>query len=170
MEERKKGNIGIIIIMVILLLACIGMGCFIFINKDKLTAKENAEVIKNIDKESTTKSTNDTKEEYTEKVDDSNNVSNIDDEKYIEKVYSLDNDSFIFFKSGNCVIKTGLEYTTHCKYYLENNIINITSRRTGISKGDEYNSTYKIVTDNNNEEYIELSTDSTKRYKYLKDY
>ncbi len=82
----------------------------------------------------------------------------------------MNNDSFIFFKSGNCVIKSGLEYTAHCKYYVENNIINITSTSTGTSRGDEHNSTYKIITNDINEEYIELSTDSNKRYKYLKDY
>ena len=41
MEEKKKSNVGLIILVVILLLACIGMGTFIFINKDKLTTKEN---------------------------------------------------------------------------------------------------------------------------------
>ena len=41
MEEKKKSNVGLIILVVILLLACAGMGAFVFINKDKLTAKEN---------------------------------------------------------------------------------------------------------------------------------
>ncbi len=41
MEEKKKSNVGLIILVVILILACAGMGAFIFINKDKLTAKEN---------------------------------------------------------------------------------------------------------------------------------
>ena len=40
MEEKKKSNAGLIVLVVILLLACAGMGAFIFINKDKLTAKE----------------------------------------------------------------------------------------------------------------------------------
>jgi len=41
MEEKKKGNTGLLILVVVLLLMCVGMGTFIFINKDKLTAKEN---------------------------------------------------------------------------------------------------------------------------------
>lgn len=41
MEVKKNKNVGLIIIGIILLLACIGMGAFIFINKDKLTAQKN---------------------------------------------------------------------------------------------------------------------------------
>lgn len=41
MEEKKKGNVGLIVLVIVLLLACVGMGAFIFVNKDKLTAKEN---------------------------------------------------------------------------------------------------------------------------------
>lgn len=41
MEEKKKGNVGLIVLVVILLLACVGMGAFIFVNKDKLMSKEN---------------------------------------------------------------------------------------------------------------------------------
>lgn len=63
MEEKKKGNVGLIVLVVILLLACAGMGTFIFINKDKLTAKENTttkvETTKDTTNESTTKSSND---------------------------------------------------------------------------------------------------------------
>ena len=44
MEEKKKSNVGLIILVVILLLACAGMGTFIFVNKDKLTTKENSSV------------------------------------------------------------------------------------------------------------------------------
>ncbi len=44
MEEKKKSNVGLIILMIILLLACAGMGAFIFVNKDKLTIKENSSV------------------------------------------------------------------------------------------------------------------------------
>ena len=50
MEEKKKTNVGLIVIVVILLLACVGMGAFIFINKDKLTAKENTTTVKNENK------------------------------------------------------------------------------------------------------------------------
>lgn len=41
MEEKKKSNVGLIVLVIVLLLACIGMGAFIFVNKDKLTSKEN---------------------------------------------------------------------------------------------------------------------------------
>ena len=41
MEEKKKSNVVLIILVVVLLLACAGRGVFIFINKDKLNAKEN---------------------------------------------------------------------------------------------------------------------------------
>jgi len=41
MEEKKKSNVGLIVLVVILLLACLGMGAFIFVNKDKLMSKEN---------------------------------------------------------------------------------------------------------------------------------
>ncbi len=40
MEEQKKRGKGLVVITVILLLACLGMGAFIFVNKDKLMAKE----------------------------------------------------------------------------------------------------------------------------------
>ena len=33
MEEKKKSNAGLIVLVVILLLACAGMGAFIFVNK-----------------------------------------------------------------------------------------------------------------------------------------
>lgn len=42
MEEKKKSNVGLIVLVVILLLACVGMGTFIFINKDKLITKNDA--------------------------------------------------------------------------------------------------------------------------------
>ena len=42
MEENKKSNIGLIILVVILLLVCVGMGTYMFINKDKLTTKETS--------------------------------------------------------------------------------------------------------------------------------
>lgn len=48
MKEKKKSNIGLTVLVVILLLICVGMGTFIFANKDKLTAKETTQsTIKN---------------------------------------------------------------------------------------------------------------------------
>ena len=57
MEEKKKSNAGLIIFVVILLLACAGMGAFIFINKDKLTAKENTTTTVKSDKKDTKEKT-----------------------------------------------------------------------------------------------------------------
>jgi cytoskeletal protein RodZ len=57
MEEKKKGNKGLVALVIILLLACIGMGVFIFINKDKLTAKENATKTVESDKNDTNEKT-----------------------------------------------------------------------------------------------------------------
>ena len=59
MEEKKKGNAGLIVLVVILLLACVGMGAFIFINKDNLTTN----------KCDTTTVSNDEKKEATEKIE-----------------------------------------------------------------------------------------------------
>ena len=47
MEEKKKSNAGLIILVVILLLACVGMGTFIFINKDVIFNGENGQTIIN---------------------------------------------------------------------------------------------------------------------------
>lgn len=54
----KKKNTGLIIIIVLLVILCIGMGGFIFINKDKLTTKEttiNAKKEKKEEKKEETK-------------------------------------------------------------------------------------------------------------------
>ena len=47
MEEKKKSNAGLIVLVVILLLACVGMGAFIFINKDAIFNGENEQTIIN---------------------------------------------------------------------------------------------------------------------------
>ena len=127
MEENKKGNSGLIVIIVILLIMCVGMGCFIFINKDKLIANEKIETIENKDIINEYDNNNTIEDDNTQEDTSTTNTTE-EDSKYIEKVYSMNNDSFIFFKSGKCVIKSGLEYTAHCKYYIENNVIHITSR------------------------------------------
>lgn len=81
MEEKKKSNAGLIVLIVILLLACAGMGSFIFINKDKLTAKENATTTVESDKKDTNEKTETTKEESK-----SQDVSNT---KYCEGTYTF---------------------------------------------------------------------------------
>lgn len=60
MEEKKKSNVGLIVLVVVLLLACAGMGTFIFINKDKLITKNDA---------STAEKNNSNKEKKQEKDD-----------------------------------------------------------------------------------------------------
>ena len=57
MEEKKKSNAGLIVLVGILLLTCAGMGAFIFINKDKLIAKENATTTVKSDKKDTNEKT-----------------------------------------------------------------------------------------------------------------
>ena len=47
MEEKKKSNAGLIVLVVILLLACVGMGAFIFINKDAIFNGETGQTIIN---------------------------------------------------------------------------------------------------------------------------
>ena len=43
MEEKQKSSVGLVVPVVILLLACVGMGAFIFVNKDKLISKESTQ-------------------------------------------------------------------------------------------------------------------------------
>ena len=62
MEEKKKSNVGLIVLVVILLLACVGMGAFIFVNKDKIMSKENTTTIEN-EKAETAKKTEEEKDE-----------------------------------------------------------------------------------------------------------
>ena len=57
MEEKKKGNVGLIVLVVILLLACAGMGAFIFVNKDKLMSKENTTTTSETEKKETNNNT-----------------------------------------------------------------------------------------------------------------
>lgn len=77
MEEKQKSNVGLIILVVVLLLVCAGMGTFIFINKDKLTAKENTTItVKNESKEV---------KEKTEKCSDRLNDIN-------QRLYSVDSE------------------------------------------------------------------------------
>lgn len=77
MEEKKKSNAGLIVLVVILLLACAGMGAFIFVNKDKLTAKEN-----------TTTTVKNEKKEINEKTEKcSDRLNNIN-----QRLYSVDSE------------------------------------------------------------------------------
>ena len=41
MEEKKKSNVGLIVLVVILLLACIGMGTYIIIHKVRMVPQED---------------------------------------------------------------------------------------------------------------------------------
>ena len=91
MEEKKKSNAGLIVLVVILLLACAGMGAFIFVNKDKLTAKENTTTtVKNEKKETNekTEETNEKTEETNEKTENcSDRLNNIN-----QRLYSVDSE------------------------------------------------------------------------------
>lgn len=72
MEEKKKSNVGLILLVVILLLACVGMGAFIFVNKEKLMSKETTTTTKT-EKKETAKET----EKEEDKTEDSNNTIEI---------------------------------------------------------------------------------------------
>ena len=52
---KEKKNKGLIIFTIILLLACIGMGTFIFINKDKLITKKTSKTTENSNKKTSAK-------------------------------------------------------------------------------------------------------------------
>ena len=163
MEEKKKGNIGLIILVIILLIACIGMGSFIFINKDKITKEAKSDTV-----EANNKIDNTAKEEEIEEETTTSNTAT-EENSYIEKVYSMNNETIVLFKSGNCVVKSNLEYTAHCKYTIDNNVITMTRHITGPNDGSEKTFTYNII-EETYDEYIELSTDKNQRYKLLKEY
>ena len=78
MEEKKKSNVGLIVLVVILLLACTVMGAFIFINKDKLIDKENTTTP--VTEEN--KDTNNTTTPVTEENKDTNNTTTIDNDMF----------------------------------------------------------------------------------------
>ena len=89
MEEKKKSNVGLIILVVILLLACAGMGAFIFVNKDKLTAKENTTTtVKNEKKE-----TNEKTEKCSDRLNNINQrLYSVDSEMHKQRYQLLMND------------------------------------------------------------------------------
>ena len=57
-KETKKGNKVLVVFFILFLILSIGMGTFIFINKDKLFSKNTTSVEKNETKDSTKKDTN----------------------------------------------------------------------------------------------------------------
>lgn len=89
MEEKKKSNAGLIVLVVILLLACVGMGAFIFVNKDKLTAKENTTTtVKNEKKE-----TNEKTEKCSDRLNNINQrLYSVDSEMHKQRYQLLMND------------------------------------------------------------------------------
>ena len=89
MEEKKKSNAGLIVLVVILLLACAGMGTFIFVNKDKLTAKENTTTtVKNEKKE-----TNEKTEKSSDRLNNINQrLYSVDSEMHKQRYQLLMND------------------------------------------------------------------------------
>ena len=89
MEEKKKSNVGLIILVVILLLACVGMGAFIFVNKDKLNAKENISQIQD-NEESKSQDVSNTK--YCEGTYTFNDNLPLGDGELHKQVYTLKND------------------------------------------------------------------------------
>ena len=53
MENGNKNNISLIILVVVLFISTVGMGGFVLINSDKLSAKENSTTIVNTEKKDT---------------------------------------------------------------------------------------------------------------------
>ena len=62
MEEKQKSSVGLVVLVVILLLACVGMGAFIFVNKDKLISKESTQTTNKEEEKETADKTETTKE------------------------------------------------------------------------------------------------------------
>ena len=89
MEEKKKSNAGLIVLVVILLLAGAGMGAFIFVNKDKLTVKENTTTtVKNEKKE-----TNEKTEKCSDRLNNINQrLYSVDSEMHKQRYQILIND------------------------------------------------------------------------------
>lgn len=79
MEENKKGSKGLVVLVIILLLACIGMLCYIgydkFLSDNKCTTEENSKT------ETNSKNEKETKNEESESKDTSNT-------KYCEGTYT----------------------------------------------------------------------------------
>lgn len=159
--EKKCSNSVLVIILLILVIGLSG-----FVAYDKLLNKSDNKITK-CEKElnALKNEKNTTTEEDTTKNESS--TTEVDDTKYTEKMYSSENSKITLFKSGNCVVASGYEYTAKCKYYVENNILYITRQNAGIGDGSESTSTYNIIVDGN-EEYIELSTNKNERLKLLK--
>lgn len=165
--EKKCSNSVLVIILLILVIGLSG-----FVAYDKLLNKSDNKITKcekelnalKKEKNTTTKENTTTEEDTTK---NESSTTEVDDTKYTEKMYSSGNSKITLFKSGNCVVASGYEYTAKCKYYVENNILYITRQNAGIGDGSESTSTYNIIVDGN-EEYIELSTNKNERLKLLK--
>ncbi len=74
MEEKKKSNVGLVVLIVILLIACVGMGAFIFVNKDKIMSKERATISDAEKKEPTEKIEKEETQIKTETANEKNNT------------------------------------------------------------------------------------------------
>lgn len=151
MEEKKKGNGGLIILIVILLLLCVGMGCFIFINKDKLFEKETEKTIS--EKEKTEKTTEVTKE-VKERI-----------ERFIDVATTLNygNNVMPYFMDGATSLTQEIKYeVVNQALYIENKVeenIILTQEETSNLEG--------LKPDNNEEVDIVKMTDYNEMYESL---
>lgn len=120
-EEKKKVNKGLIILVVILLLLCIGMGVFIFMNKDKIFAKdtpstkENAAKKEKVQKEEDLP--NDIKTNLKELSDvvfefdkSSLKVNDIDKERLINNLVAIDKKGSVTDITGTRLKELALKY------------------------------------------------------------
>ena len=132
MEEKKKSNAGLIVLVVILLIACAGMGAFIFVNKDKLTAKENTTTtVKNEKKE-----TNEKTEKCSDRLNNINQrLYSVDSEMEYgdgqdflkKKAYILD---LNMVDSNNAIIKE-VDLASAMKSYVDDYISKNSNGKTG---------------------------------------
>ena len=184
--ERKSHPFMITVMMIVLFCVFMGIGFALggistYNDAQSLAinnCKENVEnnttketTVEEDEKETTEEETTEEEKTTTETKTTEDKVKceeAVDNSSNVEKVYGWNEDSIILFKSGNCVVSNGSEYTATCKYTIENKTLTITRRETGPNNGSEKTYTYNITTDNNNDEYLELSTNKDTKYKLFK--
>ena len=83
MIKRRKRNIVLIIIIIVLLVVCIGMGVFIFLNKEKLEEKTPPEIVEN----------NNNQKDITKPEDNEDKELDIDD-TLVDSLYKMTRSEF----------------------------------------------------------------------------
>ena len=168
-EKTKAKNNGLLVTcLVIVLMSACAVGGWL-VGSANIAINHKSDCVKS-EKSSSTNEAEKTTKETTEETTTENqkDCGPTENNNNVEKVYGWNKESITLFKSGNCVVVDEYEYTASCKYTLENNTLTITRKNAGAGDGSEKTYTYNITTDNNNEEYIVLSTNAEKKYKLFK--